>query len=216
MIIGAHVMLQSRNPSADKAFFGGVLNLPSVDAGGGFLIFGVPPAEVAIHDSDRNDVHQLYLMCEDAGRFVKEMQRLGIACTEPAQQRWGTLFEITLPRRSENLRRRAKRSRRERRRGAKRRHGVDRYNATTLSFFLPRVATAERGRWCEAPEGQLMARFNYPLPGYAGPPPRLRTGEEKLGCPRYCCAAVSIASMVPVRSVRWMASPFGVRVICSR
>jgi hypothetical protein len=97
MIIGAHVMLQSRNPSADKAFFGGVLNLPSVDAGGGFLIFGVPPAEVAIHDSDRNDVHQLYLMCEDAGRFVKEMQRLGIACTEPAQQRWGTLFEITLP-----------------------------------------------------------------------------------------------------------------------
>src|SRR5205814_1765891 len=86
-----------RNPSADKAFFGGVLNLPSVDAGGGFLIFGVPPAEVAIHDSDRNDVHQLYLMCENAGRFVKEMQRLGIACTEPAGQGWGTLFEITLP-----------------------------------------------------------------------------------------------------------------------
>ena len=97
MIIGAHVMLQSRNPSADKAFFGGVLNLPSVDAGGGFLIFGVPPAEVAIHDSDNNDVHQLYLMCEDAGRFIGEMQRLGIACTEPQQQRWGTLFEITLP-----------------------------------------------------------------------------------------------------------------------
>lgn len=97
MIVGAHVMLQSRNPSADKAFFGGVLKLPSVDAGGGFLIFGVPPAEVAIHDSDRNDVHQLYLMCEDAGRFVAEMQRLGIACTEPRQQGWGTLFEITLP-----------------------------------------------------------------------------------------------------------------------
>jgi hypothetical protein len=97
MIIGAHVMLQSRNPSADKAFFGGVLNLPSVDAGGGFLIFGVPPAEVAIHDSDRNDVHQLYLMCDDAARFVGEMQRIGIACTTPTRQRWGTLFEITLP-----------------------------------------------------------------------------------------------------------------------
>ena len=97
MIVGAHVMLQSRNPSADKAFFGGVLNLPSVDAGGGFLIFGVPPAEVAIHDSERNDVHQLYLMCEDARQFIREMHRLGIACTEPAQQRWGTLFEITLP-----------------------------------------------------------------------------------------------------------------------
>jgi hypothetical protein len=97
MIVGAHVMLQSRNPSADKAFFGGVLNLPSVDAGGGFLIFGVPPAEVAIHDSDNNDVHQLYLMCDDARRFIADMQRLGIACTEPTQQRWGTLFEITLP-----------------------------------------------------------------------------------------------------------------------
>ncbi|HEX3430378.1 MAG TPA: hypothetical protein VHT03_05780 [Rhizomicrobium sp.] len=97
MIIGAHVMLQSRNPSADKAFFGGVLNFPAVDAGGGFLIFRVPAAEVAIHDSDRNDVHQLYLMCSDARRFVAEMQRLGIACTEPRQQRWGTVVEITLP-----------------------------------------------------------------------------------------------------------------------
>jgi hypothetical protein len=97
MITGAHVMLQSRNPSADKAFFGGVLNLPSVDAGGGFLIFGVPPAEVAIHDSNRNDVHQLYLMCDDAARFVAEMQRLGIACTEPKKLGWGTLLEITLP-----------------------------------------------------------------------------------------------------------------------
>jgi len=97
MIIGAHVMLQSRNPSADKAFFGGVLKLPSVDAGGGFLIFGVPPAEVAIHDSDRNDVHQLYLMCEDALRFIAEMQRIGIVCTEPKEMPWGNLFDITLP-----------------------------------------------------------------------------------------------------------------------
>ena len=97
MIIGAHVMLQSRNPSADKAFFGGILNLPSVDAGGGFLIFGVPPAEVAIHDSERNDTHQLYLMCKNAAHFVAEMQRLGIACTKPREERWGTLFDVTLP-----------------------------------------------------------------------------------------------------------------------
>lgn len=97
MIVGAHVMLQSRNPSADRAFFGGVLNLPSVDAGGGFMIFGVPPAEVAIHDSERNDIHQLYLMCADASRFIREMERLDIACTPPVEQRWGTAFEITLP-----------------------------------------------------------------------------------------------------------------------
>jgi hypothetical protein len=74
-----------------------VLKFPSVDAGGGFLIFGTPPAEIAIHDSDRNDIHQLYLMCEDAGRFLAEMRRLGIACSEPSRQRWGTVFEITLP-----------------------------------------------------------------------------------------------------------------------
>jgi len=97
MIIGSHVMVQSRNPSADKAFFGGVLNFPSVDAGGGFLIFAAPPSEIAIHDSDRNDIHQLYLMCEDAGRFIAEMRRLSIACTEPSRQGWGTVFEITLP-----------------------------------------------------------------------------------------------------------------------
>ncbi|HLY04958.1 MAG TPA: hypothetical protein VKR31_04350 [Rhizomicrobium sp.] len=97
MIVGAHVMLQSRNPSADKAFFGGVLNLPSVDAGGGFLIFGFPSAEIAIHDSESNDLHQLYLMCGDAERFLGEMERLGIACTEPKELHWGTLFEITLP-----------------------------------------------------------------------------------------------------------------------
>jgi hypothetical protein len=97
MIIGAHMMLQSRNPTADRAFFGGVLNLPSVDAGGGFMIFGVPPAEVAIHDSERNDIHQLYLMCADANRFIREMERIGIACTTPAEQRWGKAFEITLP-----------------------------------------------------------------------------------------------------------------------
>lgn len=97
MFTGAHVMVQSRNPTADKAFFGGVLKLPSVDAGGGFLIFGVPPAEIAIHDSDNNGVHQLYLMCNDAAGFVSEMKRLGIACTAPTKQRWGTLFEITLP-----------------------------------------------------------------------------------------------------------------------
>jgi hypothetical protein len=97
MIIGAHVMIQSRDDAADKAFLADVLKFSSVDAGGGFLIFGVPPAEVAVHESERNDVHQLFLMCEDIGDFISEMESHRIAFTTPSHQGWGTLTEITLP-----------------------------------------------------------------------------------------------------------------------
>jgi hypothetical protein len=97
MIIGAHIMLQSRDESADKSFLADVLKLSSVDAGGGFLIFGVPPAEVAVHESDRNDVHQLFFMCDDIEGFTSDMGKRGIAFTAPRNQGWGTLTEITLP-----------------------------------------------------------------------------------------------------------------------
>ncbi|HEY3639264.1 MAG TPA: hypothetical protein VGK90_14040 [Rhizomicrobium sp.] len=97
MIIGAHVMLQSRDEAADRAFLTDVLRLRSVDAGGGFMIFGVPPAEIAIHGSDKNDVHQLYLMCEDIEDFVAEMAERAIAFTPPSFQGWGTMTDVTLP-----------------------------------------------------------------------------------------------------------------------
>jgi hypothetical protein len=97
MIIGAHVMLHSRDEAADRAFLSEVLNLGSVDAGDGFMIYGIPPAEMAIHGSDRNDLHQLYLMCEDIEDFVAEMAERAIAFTSPSFQGWGTMTEITLP-----------------------------------------------------------------------------------------------------------------------
>ena len=97
MIIGAHVMLHSRDEGADRAFLSDVLGLRSVDAGDGYMIFGVPPAEMAIHGSDRNDLHQLYLMCEDIEDFVAEMAERAIAFTPPSFQGWGTMTEITLP-----------------------------------------------------------------------------------------------------------------------
>ena len=97
MIIGAHIMLQSTNDSADKAFFADVLKLSSVDAGGGFRIFAVPPAEVAVHGSDRNSVHQLYLMCDDIARFTADMTKHGIPFSTPQRQSWGTVTEIILP-----------------------------------------------------------------------------------------------------------------------
>jgi len=96
MIVGAHIMLQSKDEAADKAFLREVLNLPFIDAGGDFLIFGTP-GEIAIHESDRNDVHQLYLMCEDIGEFLEDMAERGIAATQAVNRGWGTISEVTLP-----------------------------------------------------------------------------------------------------------------------
>jgi len=96
MIVGAHIMLQSKDEKADKAFLSEVLDLPFIDAGGGFLIFGTT-GEIAIHESDRNDVHQLFLMCEDMDDFLEEMAERGIAATQAVNRGWGTISEITLP-----------------------------------------------------------------------------------------------------------------------
>ena len=97
MIIGAHIMVQSRDDKADQAFLTDVLKLGSVDAGNGFFIFGLPPAEVAIHEGDANGSHQLFLMCDDIEAFVEDMNARGISITPPANRGWGTLSEMTLP-----------------------------------------------------------------------------------------------------------------------
>lgn len=97
MIIGAHIMLESTNDHADMGFLTDVLKLQSVNAGGGYMIFGIPPAELSVHGSERNDVHKLYLMCEDIAAFTGDMTRHGIAFSTPARQSWGTVTEITLP-----------------------------------------------------------------------------------------------------------------------
>ncbi len=97
MIIGAHSIIYSQRPEADRAFLRGVLKLPSVDAGGGWLIFGLPPAELAVHPSDENDVHELYLMCDDVESFVAAMNKRGITCAPVHEQGWGLLTQVTLP-----------------------------------------------------------------------------------------------------------------------
>ena len=96
MIIGAHVIIQSKNPGADRAFIE-KLTLPSVSMGDGFTIYGLPPSEVAIHESDRNDVHEFYLMCDDADATVREFQAAGLSCTPVADRGWGLLTTVTLP-----------------------------------------------------------------------------------------------------------------------
>ena len=64
MIKGAHIIIYSQDAQADRAFFRDVLRFPNVDVGGGWLIFALPPSEVAVHPSDKNDVHEFYLMCD--------------------------------------------------------------------------------------------------------------------------------------------------------
>jgi hypothetical protein len=97
MLIGAHSIIYSIAPEADRAFLGEVLRLPNVDVGEGWLIFGLPPAEVAVHPSNENDVHEFYLMCDDIDAFVEEMTTHNIASTPVQDQGWGRLSQITLP-----------------------------------------------------------------------------------------------------------------------
>jgi hypothetical protein len=97
MIIGAHSIIYSTNPDADRAFLRDVLKFPHVDVGGGWLIFGLPSAEVAVHPSDKNDVHAFYLMCDDVDAFVAEMKTHEIACGPVQNQAWGLVTQVTLP-----------------------------------------------------------------------------------------------------------------------
>jgi hypothetical protein len=97
MISGAHVILYSTDAEADRAFFRDVLKLPAVDVGGGWLIFALPPSEVAVHPAETGGGHELYLMCDNVETTIAELGAKGIACSEVSDQGWGLLTEITLP-----------------------------------------------------------------------------------------------------------------------
>jgi hypothetical protein len=97
MISGAHSIIYSTHPEADRAFLRDVLRLPNVDVGDGWLIFGLPPAEVAVHPSEENDVHEFYLMCDDVEAFCAEMKKHGVACGSRQNLGWGVLTQVALP-----------------------------------------------------------------------------------------------------------------------
>ena len=97
MISGAHAIIYSTDPEADRAFLRDVLALPSVDVGDGWLIFGLPPAEVAVHPAQENGRQELYFLCDDIKAFVAAMQRRNISCGPLQDQGWGVLSEIRLP-----------------------------------------------------------------------------------------------------------------------
>jgi len=107
MINGTHLLLYSRDPEADRAFFRDVLAFQSVDAGEGWLIFALPPAELGIHPGDGNFVerhadHELsggivYLMCDDLRETMAALERKGAQTTEIVQAGWGITTTVRLP-----------------------------------------------------------------------------------------------------------------------
>jgi catechol 2,3-dioxygenase-like lactoylglutathione lyase family enzyme len=107
MITGVHVLLYSEKPEADRAFFRDVLGFRAVDAGGGWLIFKLPPAEAALHpaDGDTRQVHgghtllgaAFYLMCDDLQAEVKALNAKKVQCTEISKERWGIKTTVRLP-----------------------------------------------------------------------------------------------------------------------
>jgi catechol 2,3-dioxygenase-like lactoylglutathione lyase family enzyme len=97
MIRGAHVVLYSTDAEADRAFFREVLEYPFVDAGHDWLIFALPPAELAIHPSEANGRHELFLMCDDIKAFMAHMSERGVVFSELRTERWGSVTEFTLP-----------------------------------------------------------------------------------------------------------------------
>jgi hypothetical protein len=97
MIIGAHSIIYSKDAEADRTFLRDVLGLPHVDVGFGWLIFGLPPAEVAVHPNDKNNLHEFYFMVEDVEAFVAAMKSRGIACGKVQSMDWGALTQVKLP-----------------------------------------------------------------------------------------------------------------------
>ena len=97
MINGAHIVLYTKDPEADRAFFRDVLQFPSVDAGHGWLIFALPPAEAAFHDAEGNDKHELYFMCDDLAATLRDLKKKNVPVSPVTEQRWGSLASLTLP-----------------------------------------------------------------------------------------------------------------------
>jgi hypothetical protein len=98
VITGIHAIVFS--PAAEKVreFLADVLDLPSVDAGGGWLIFALPPAELAVHPSEGGTRHELYLMCDDIHATLAELRAKGVkVSSDVSDQGWGQLAAIRLP-----------------------------------------------------------------------------------------------------------------------
>jgi len=96
MLYGSHLVLFSTDPDADRAFLADVLGFKHVDAGGGWLIFGLPPAEVAVHPADTPG-SELYFMCDDLATEMRRLGEQGVQCSAVEDARWGSVTKVRLP-----------------------------------------------------------------------------------------------------------------------
>ena len=97
MISGAHFVLFSKDADADREFFRKVLRFPYVDAGEGWLIFALPPGEVAVHPAEENGAHELYLLCDDLEETIRVLKGKKVRCSAPVERDWGTVTRVRLP-----------------------------------------------------------------------------------------------------------------------
>jgi hypothetical protein len=98
VITGVHAIIFTEDPEAVRVFLGETLELPSVDAGGGWLIFALPPAELAAHPTAEQPHQELYLMCDDVHATVKQLKAKGVEFSdEITEQRWGITTALKLP-----------------------------------------------------------------------------------------------------------------------
>ena len=97
MISGVHVIIYSTNAEADRAFLRDIIGFKSVDAGHGWLIFALPPAEAALHPSDENGAHELYFMCDDLKAEMAFLAKKSVECSKVQEARWGSITKIRLP-----------------------------------------------------------------------------------------------------------------------
>jgi catechol 2,3-dioxygenase-like lactoylglutathione lyase family enzyme len=97
MINGAHVIIYTTDAEADAAFFRDVLKFPHVDVGNGRLFFRLPPSDLALHEADENDTHQIWLMCDDVKAEASRLKTAGVPCEPTADRGWGIVTHITLP-----------------------------------------------------------------------------------------------------------------------
>ena len=97
MVFGAHVIVYSLDPKADRAFFRDVLGFASVDAGDDWLIFALPPAELAVHPADHGVAPDIYFMSDDLNADIASLRDKKIQCSEVEEVRWGSATRIQLP-----------------------------------------------------------------------------------------------------------------------
>lgn len=97
MIVGGHVIVYSQDAEADRAFIRDVLEYPHIDIGGGWLVFRLPPTELAVHPADGPVGQQLYLICDDLDATMAQLAAKAVHCTPVTEARWGRLTSLALP-----------------------------------------------------------------------------------------------------------------------